>query len=127
MLWTKHTFGHLLEHTEDGAGPDEGLGLEEMHGGREVLFHQLLLLHFKEDGVQPLLGVSQHHPPTGLHGGLQLYEGLSLPGVRVGQSTAQTAQEHSGHGHGGALQPRCHVPRRAEQLAMTVNNNSMEK
>lgn len=127
MFWTKHTFGHLLEHTEDGAGPDEGLGLEEMHGWREVLFHQLLLLHFKQNGVQPLLSVSQHHLPTGLHGGLQLYEGLSLPGVREGQSTAQTAHEHSGHGHRGALQPRCHVPRRAEQLAMRVNNNSMEK
>lgn len=125
MFWTKHTFGHLLEQTEDGAGPDEGLGLKEMHGGGEVHFHHLLLLHFKQDGVQPLLGVSQHHPPAGLHGGLQLYEGLSLPGVRVGQSTAQTAQEHSGHG--GALQPRCHVPGIVEQLAVRVNNNSMEK
>lgn len=91
-MWTKRTFGHLLEQSEDGTGSDEGPGPEEVHGGREILPRQLLLLHFKQDGVQPLLGVRQHHLSADLHGGLQLDEGLSLSGVRPGQDAAAAAQ-----------------------------------
>ncbi|KAG7214940.1 hypothetical protein INR49_005215, partial [Caranx melampygus] len=72
---------HLLQQAEDGTGLDEVSGLEEVHGRREVWLHHLLLFHFKQQRVQPLLSISQHHLPTCLHGGLQLYEGLSLSRV----------------------------------------------
>lgn len=119
----EHTFRHLLEHAEDGTGPDEGPGLEEVHGGREVCSHELLLLHFKQESVQPLLGISQHHLPTCLHGGLQLYKGLSLTRVWVGQATGQVAQEHTGHSHVGELQQHCHVPIEECGELLTMRDN----
>lgn len=109
LNWTERTFGHLLKQSEDGTGLDEGPGLEEVHGRRELLFHQLPLLHLEQDGVQPLLGIRQHHLAADLHGGLQLDEGLSLSGVREGQDAAATAQERNGDGHKGAPQGRFHV------------------
>lgn len=105
---TEHTFRHLLEQAEDGAGPDEGPGLEEVHGGRKICSRHLLLLHLKQKGVQPLLSIGQHHLPTRLHGDLQLDKGLSLPGVWGGQATGQVVQEQTGHSRVGALRRHRH-------------------
>lgn len=106
MGLTEPTFRHLLQQAEDGTGLDEVSGLEEVHGGRKVRLHHLLLFHFQQQRVQPLLGISQHHLPTCLHGGLQLYEGLSLSRVGYGQATGQALQEEeqAGHSRPGALE-----------------------
>lgn len=103
------TFRHLLEHTEDGAGPDEGLGLKEVHGGRKICSPKFLPLVFHQDRVQPLLRISQHDLPTRLHGGFQLDEGFSLTRVREAQTAVQEAQEQTGHGHTGALLGNSHT------------------
>lgn len=104
------TFRHLLEHAEDGAGPDEGLGLKEVHGGRKICSPKFLPLVFHQDRVQPLLRISQHDLPAQLHGGFQLDEGFSLTRVWVAQSAAQEVQEQTGHGHTGALRGHSHAP-----------------
>lgn len=89
------TFGHLLQQTEDGTPPDEVSGPEEMHGGRKGGPRHLPLLHFEEADIQLLLGISQDHLPTGLHGGLQLDESLPLPGVRDGHRVGQEAENQT--------------------------------
>ena len=102
------TFWHLLQHAEDGTPSDEGPGLEEVHGGRKVRPHHLLLLHSKQTVIQPLLGVRQDRPPARLHGGLLLHEGPSLSRVRGGQDCTRAAQEQADGGRAGALWR--HVP-----------------
>lgn len=104
------TFRHLLEHTEDGAGPDEGLGLKEVHGGRKICSPKFLPLVFHQDRVQPLLCISQHDVATRLHGGFQLDEGFSLTRVREAQTAVQEVQEQTGHGHTVALLGHSHAP-----------------
>lgn len=86
FLQTEQTFRHFLQKAEYGTGPDEVSGLEEVHGGRKVCSHYLLLLHFKQTSVQLFLSIIQHHLPACLHGYLQLYESLSQPGVWDGQA-----------------------------------------
>lgn len=81
------TFRHFLQQAEDGTAPDEGPGLEEVHGRREVRSQDLLLLHFEKASIQQLLLVVQYHLPACLHGGLLLYERLPLPGVWDAQAT----------------------------------------
>lgn len=104
------TFRHLLEHTEDGAGPDERLGLKEVHGGRKIGSPKFLPLVFHQDRVQPLLRISQHDLPTQLHGGFQPDEGFSLTRVWAAQTTVNKVQEQTGHGHKGALLGHSHAP-----------------
>jgi len=109
-----YTFRHLLEQTEDGTSPDEISGPEEMHSRRKVCSCDLLLLHFIQVSVQSLLSISQHHLPTRLHGGLQLNESFSLPGVWDGHSTSQTAQQQTHYSRVGALQLSSHCMGRAQ-------------
>lgn len=106
----KPTFRHLLEHTEDGTGPDERLGLKEVHGGGQMLSPKLLLLVLHQDRVQPLLRIGQHDLPARLHGGLQLDQGLPLTRVGVAQTTGTRVQEQTGHRHKGALPRHRHAP-----------------
>lgn len=113
------TFRHLLEHPEDGAGPDEGPGLKEVHGGGEIRPPQFLLLVFHQDRVQPLLRLRQHHLAPRLHGGFQLDEGFSLPRVRAAQAATQEVQEQAGHGHKGALFRHSHDPKAASWVTTT--------
>lgn len=113
------TFRHLLEHTEDGAGPDEGLGLKEVHGGRKIRPPQFLLLVFHQDSIQPLLRISQHDLAPRLHGGFQLDEGASLPRVRAAQTAIQEVQEQAGHSHKGALFGHSHDPNAASWATTT--------
>lgn len=121
------TFRHLLEHTEDGAGPDEGPGLEEVHGRRKIRPPQFLLLVFHQDGIQPLLRISQHDLAPRLHGGLQLDEGVSLPGVRAAQTAIQEVQEQAGHSHKGALFGHSHDPNAASWVTTTTGDQGARK
>lgn len=106
----KPTFRHLLERVKDGTGPDERLGLKEVHGGGEIRSPKLLLLVSHQDRVQPLLRIGQHDLPTRLHGGLQLDQGLSLTRVGMAQNTGREAQEQTGDRHKGALPGHRHDP-----------------